>query len=337
MKKLKVAVVGAGKIAQIAHLPLLAEREDVELCAVCDVDQGKARAITEKFNIPHWYFVVDEMLKKEQPDAVHICTPSVYHYPMSMLALRKGIHVLVEKPISFKIEEARRLYDYAAQQGRVLMTSLYNRYRSDVQMLQQFVANGELGEIFYIKAGWLRRWEKEIQTSWYSEKKSSGGGVLMDMGTQLMDVALFITGMPKIKKVRMHAYQLHENIEVEDAALVILEAENGMSITIETSWKMFLEKDTIYTHVFGRQGSAKLNPLRIHKELHGNLVNVSPVSASSSRTRFKDAYARQIDTFIKAVRGETTGRSQKDDVLEMMRLMEALYTSAAEGREVELG
>ncbi|HHM01927.1 MAG TPA: Gfo/Idh/MocA family oxidoreductase [Caldithrix abyssi] len=336
MKKLKVAVVGAGKIAQIAHLPILAAREDVELCAVCDVDQGKARAITEKFNIPHWYFVVDEMIKKERPDAVHICTPSVYHYPMSWLALSKGIHVFVEKPISFKIEEALKLYDYAAGQKRVLMTSLYNRYRSDVRMLRQFIESGELGEIFYIKAGWLRRWEKEIHGSWYSEKKSSGGGVLMDMGIQLMDVALFLTAMPKIKKVRMHAYQLYENIEVEDAALVVLEAENGMTITIETSWKMFLEKDTVYTHVFGRKGSAKLNPLRIHKELHGNLVNVSPVSNSSTRSRFRDAYEHQIDAFIKAARGEAPERGQKDDVLEMMRLMEALYTSAAEGREVEL-
>ncbi|RMH65335.1 MAG: gfo/Idh/MocA family oxidoreductase [Calditrichaeota bacterium] len=336
MSKIKVAVVGAGKIAQVAHLPILSRRDDVELCAVCDVDQGKAKAITEKFNIPNWYFVVDEMLDRERPDAVHICTPSVYHYPMASLALSKGVHVLVEKPLAFTTDEARRLYQLAEKKNRLLVTSLYNRYRTEVTMLRRFIESGELGEIFYIKAGWLRRWEKDMVHTWYSDKKSSGGGVMMDIGIQLMDVALFVTSMPKIKKVRMHAYRLNENIDVEDAALAILEAENGMTLTIECSWKMFLEKDTVYTHIFGRKGSAKLNPLRVHKELHGSLVNVSPVIQQKTRDLFRQAYERQIDSFITGIKTGEKSNTSTEDVLEMIRLIDALYQSAAEGREVEL-
>ncbi len=336
MSKVKVAVVGAGKIAQVAHLPILAGRDDVELCAVCDVDKGKAGAITEKFNIPNWYYVVDEMLKKEQPDAVHICTPSVYHFPMASLALSKGVHVLVEKPLAFSVEEARKLFRQAEKKNLILMTSLYNRYRTEVEMLRQFIQNGDLGEIFYIKAGWLRRWEKNMENTWYSDKKSSGGGVIMDIGIQLMDVALFVIGMPRIKKVRMHAYRLNENIDVEDAALAVLETENGMTLTIECSWKMFLEKDTIYTHIFGREGAAKLNPLRVHKELHGNLVNVSPVIQEKTRDQFRKAYEKQIDVFINGIKSGVKSQDVSGDVLQMMRLIDALYLSAAEGCEIEL-
>ena len=334
MDKLKIAVVGAGSIAQVAHLPNWSKMEGVELVSICDVDKGKVNTLTEKFNIPRWYFVLDEMLRQEKPDALHICTPSLHHFPMAQLALSKGVNVLVEKPIALNAKDARKLNEYAVKNGLTLMVGMHNRFRDDVQILRNFLAQNELGEVFYIKAGWLKRWEKHELPGWHSEKKLAGGGVLMDLGLQLMDLAFFITNFPQLKKVRLYDYHLDPEMDVEDAALAVIETKSGQTITIEISWKMHLEKDTMYTHIFGKNGAAKLNPLRIHKEMHNNLVNVSPFHQTSKVDQFKKAYSRELKHFVKVLRGEEQNMSSGEDAFRIMIILDALYESAKRGEEV---
>lgn len=336
MDKLKIAVVGAGSIAQVAHLPNWAKMDDVELVSICDVDKGKVNNLTEKFNIPRWYFVLDEMLRREKLDALHVCTPSLHHFPMTQLALSKGVNVLVEKPIAFNAKDAHKLTDYATKNNLTLMVGMHNRFRDDVQILRNFLSQGELGEIFYIKAGWLKKWEKQPMSGWYSEKKSSGGGVLIDLGLQLMDLAFFITSFPKLKKVRLYDYHLNPEVDVEDAALAVIETESGQTITIEISWKMHLEKDTMYTHIFGKNGAAKLNPLRIHKEMHHNLVNVSPFNQTTKVDQFKKAYSRELKHFVRVLRGEEQNMSSGEDALRVMTILDALYESAKRGEEISI-
>lgn len=336
MDKLKIAVVGAGSIAQVAHLPNWSKMENVELVSICDVDKGKVNKLTERFNIPRWYFVLDEMLHQEKLDALHICTPSLHHFPMAQLALSKGVNVLVEKPIALNARDAQKLTDYAAKHNLTLMVGMHNRFRDDVQILRNFLAQGELGEIFYIKTGWLKKWEKHQMSGWYSEKKSSGGGVLIDLGIQLMDLAFFITNFPQLKKVRLYDYHLNPDMDVEDAALAVIETKSGQTITIEISWKMYLEKDTMYTHIFGKNGAAKLNPLRIHKEMHNNLVNVSPFHQTSKVDQFKKAYSKELKHFVKVLRGEEQSISSGEDALRVMKILDALYESAKRGEEVNI-
>lgn len=336
MDKLKLAVVGGGSIAQLAHLPNWVKMDNVELVALCDVDKGKVNSLTSKFNIPSWYYVLDEMLKSEKLDALHICTPSLHHFPMAYLALSKGVNVLVEKPIALNSADAYKLNEYAVKNNLTLMVGMHHRFRDDVQILRNFLAQDELGDIFYIKTGWLKKWDKREATSWLSEKKSSGGGVLIDLGLQLMDLAFFITNFPKLKKVRLYDYQLNPNIDVEDAALAVLETDKNQTITIEISWKMYLEKDTLYTHIFGKNGAAKLNPLRVHKEMHGNLVNVSPMHQDSNLDLFRRAYSKELKHFVRVVRGERENMSSAEDALKVMRVLDALYESAKRKEEVNI-
>lgn len=334
MDKLKVAVVGGGSIAQVAHLRNWSRISDVELVALCDVDKGKINSLTEKFNIPRWYFVLDEMLKREQLDALHICTPSLHHFPMAYLALSKGVNVLVEKPIALNSSDTKKLMDYAESKKLTLMVGMHNRFRDDVQILRNFLKQDELGDIFYIKTGWLKKWEKVGATGWFSEKKSSGGGVLIDLGVQLMDLALFITDFPELKKVRLYDYNLNPDFDVEDAALAVLETVHGQTITIEISWKMFIEKDTMYTHIFGKKGAAKLNPLRVYKEMHGNLINLSPMQQDIDVDQFKRAYSRELKHFVKVLRGNAENQSSPLDAYKVMKVLDALYESAKRGEEI---
>ncbi len=336
MKKMKVAVVGAGSIAQVAHIPVLKQLDDVEIVAICDVDKSKVSRITEKFEIPRWYYLIDNLLKNESLDAIHICTPNYYHFPMSYMALDGGVNVLVEKPIALNSREAEKLSTLARKKKLTLMVGMDNRFRQDVITARDFIRKGELGEVFYIKAGWIKKWERSDIQDWHGTKKSAGGGAFMDLGIQFLDLALFLTGMPKIKKVRLYDYSHNPDLDVEDGALAVIETVNKLTITIEVSWKMPLEHDMIYTNIYGKEGAAFLNPLRINKELHGNLVNVTPLSSKSNTPQFKRSFENEIRHFFKVMRGEEKNMSSPEEAIEIMRIVEALYESARKKEEVEL-
>jgi len=334
MDKLKVAVVGVGSIAQIVHLPILKKIDDVEVVAICDVDDNKVLKLTEKFDIPRWYSLVDNMVKREELDIVHICTTNHFHYPMSYVALNNGINVFVEKPIALNSADAGKIAKMAKEKGLHVMVGMQNRFRDDVSILKEFMEKDELGDIFYIKAGWLKKWSKSPLPSWQNSKNDAGGGVLIDMGTQMIDLALYLTGLPKIKSVQFYDYKINPELEVEDAALAVIHTVSGTTITIEISWRMHMENDMVYTHIFGKNGAAYLNPLRINKELHGNLVNVTPMLSESTADRYTKAYEREIRHFTKVVRGEEKNKSSALDAFYIMRIIEALYESGRTGHEV---
>ena len=336
MEKLKVAVVGGGSISQIAHLPVLKKLDDVEITAICDIDKSKVNVLSEKFDIPHWYYTIEDLFKNEMLDAVHICTTNLFHFPMSYLALKNGVHVLVEKPIAINAEDATNILTMANEKKRVVMVGMHNRFRDDVQTLQEFIKNDELGDIYYIKAGWLKSWSKNPVQSWVRKHNYAGGGVLLDIGSQLIDLALFLLDLPKIRSVRMYDYTVNPEAEVEEAALAVIETESHASITIEISWRMYMEDDMIYTHIFGKKGSAYLNPLRIQKELHGNLVNVTPMLGEKTTDRYKKAYEAEIKHFYGVIRKQEENLSSAKDAVYVMHILDALYQSAKEKKEIYL-
>jgi len=336
MDKLKAAIVGVGGHAQVAHLPVLQKMEEVEVVAVCDADKAKVSRITEKFKIPNGYSLIDNMLKKEQLDIIHICTPNYYHFPMSYLALDSGVNVLVEKPIALSSSDAAKLDKLAKEKKLTLMVGMDNRFRKDVGTLRNFISNDELGEIFYIKAGWIKKWERPDIQSWHGEKKASGGGAFMDLGIQLLDLAMYLTGMPKIRNVRLYDYSHNPDLEVEDGALAVIETVKGLTITIEVSWRMPLERDMIYTNIYGKNGAAILNPLRINKEMHGNLVNVTPLSPEGTSPQFKRYFENEIRHFVNVVLGKEKNMSTAGEAVKIMNIVDALYESARTKKGVVL-
>lgn len=337
MDKLKIAVVGAGSIAQVVHLPVLKSIDDVELVAICDVDEAKIMPLVDKFKIPRWYGQIDQLVKREHLDAIHICTSNHYHYPMAYLALKNNINVFLEKPIALNAADAQKLDELARAQGLEIMVGMQNRFRDDVQVLRDFIAKGELGEIFHIKSGWLKQYSRHTMSGWKTSRERAGGGVVLDLGSQLIDKILYLLGMPEIKSVRLYDYTLNPEYDVEDSALAMLETKQGTSIAIETSWRTHLEKDMIYTHVFGSKGAAYLNPLRINKEMHGNLVNVTPyTSQKSSADRFTKSYQTEIQHFVRLLRGEKQNFSSSADAVKIMRILDALYESGRTKKQIEL-
>jgi len=336
MEKVRVALVGVGGISQVVRIPALMKMDDVELVALCDIDEGKLGVVAEKYGINNVYFDMQQLIKSEKLDGIFICTPNTFHYPMALIALEQGIPALVEKPLALNYEQASRLVEKAEETKVALVVGMNNRFRDDAIILKDFLEKNELGKPFYVKCGWLRRWGRQPHQVWMNDRLISGGGVMMDMGIQLIDLSLWLIGKPAVKSVRSFVYNIFDNNDVEDSGLAVIETVDDVVITVEVSWRMHLEKDMNYTHVFGKQGGAFMNPLRLFKEMHGNLVNVTPVYTESNVDVFKSSFELEIRNFIEVIKGKTTPVTTARDGQYLMRIMDAIYESGRTGKQINL-
>ncbi|MGH7681592.1 MAG: Gfo/Idh/MocA family protein [Candidatus Eiseniibacteriota bacterium] len=334
-RPLRLGVIGVGVVAQVNHLPALKGRRDVEVVAISDDDVEKARMVAQHFGIGRSVADYEALLRMDEIDAVIIATPNHLHAPMTQAALGYGKHVLCEKPPARTLAEASQMADAAQKSGKVLMYAMNNRFRSDVAVLRRYLEREELGRILYAKTGWLRRRAERRGPGWYENKKSSGGGVLMDLGVQMLDLSLWLLGNPKVASVTAAKYMTDPRKDVEDTVAAFLVLEGGASLTLEVSWAVLLEKNFPYLNLFGTDGAALLNPFRIHKELNGTLLNVTP-ALESPKNIYKQSYEQELDHFLRCITHGETPMASAEEGREIMRIIDAIYQSAEARREVRL-
>jgi len=334
-KNLRIALVGVGAAAQINHIPAIRKTEGLEIAALCDRDPEKVARVAQKFGIPRSTTRIEELLEDEDIHALDICTPNFLHAPMATAALEAGKDVLCERPLARSAEEAAAMVKVARKNERILMCAVQHRFRQDAQLLKRFVEDGDLGELFLAKAGWLRQRTEWDSDEWRRQKRESGGGVVLDLGFQMLDQALWIMGSPKVEAVTASVHRQRKG-EVEDSATAFLRLAGGAAFTLELTFGLLMERDFAYVNLFGTGGAALLNPLRIHKGMHGALVNVTPTVATASN-QYKQSIEAQIAHFADALRKRTKPMGSAEEILPVMELMDAIYRSAEQGKEVRLG
>ncbi|MBI5464485.1 MAG: Gfo/Idh/MocA family oxidoreductase [Ignavibacteriales bacterium] len=334
MKKAKVAVVGLGTIGQNIHLPVLTRLNDAEVVAVCDLDKTKARVVAEKFGVSRWYVDYSAMLaEEEEVVGVDICTPTKSHRDMAVAALQAGKNVLVEKPLARSQTEANDIVETAKRKHLDLMVGMNNRFRPDAMILRSFIEDHALGKIFYAKAGWFRKLDS--QSAWFAMKEQSGGGVVLDLGIVMFDLAFWMMGYPEVKEVTATNYR-HSTKDVEDSSIVFMKMKNGSTLTIEASWSFESNSDFFYCDVFGTEGSGSLNPFRIVKRMHDSLVNVAPVVQESSQALFMKSYENELKHWVGSLRGVHPVLSTGEEAVYRMRIVDAIYKSAKMGKAVAI-
>jgi predicted dehydrogenase len=333
MEKLKIGVIGLGWVSQIFHLPTLKKLGDVEITAICDRDKSKAKYIGEKFGIAKTYTDYEEMLSKEDLNAVDICTPTDSHKNISMAALQKGLDVFVEKPIARHYAEALEISETAIKSKRKLMVGMNNRFRPDMMMLKSIIEAGELGNIFYAKAGWIKKLSSV--NPWLTQKDKAGGGVFLDLGLVTLDTLLWALNFPQIRRVNAVTYN-HTTKSVEDSCVTFFETQNNAALILEVSWSFQTVADSFYCDIFGTKGSSNLNPLRINKLISGNIVSVSPTKLETQQNISKKSYENELKHFVGAAKGLHPIISTAEEAVQRMKVVEAVYKSAKLKKEVVL-
>jgi predicted dehydrogenase len=328
----RVALLGLGAIAQVVHLPILSQLDGADLVGVCDDDFAKARAIAGRFGIPRVFRDDDEVFAADDIDALVICTPSHMHEAQAIAALESGKHVLVEKPLALDAAAAQRVIDAANRTGKAVMVAMNNRYRPDAMALKPFADGGELGDVFLVRGAWLNRKVRVLRPTWRHKKATAGGGAMMDLGVQTLDLALWLMGFPKVDSIVCHTHH-SPGFEVEDTAAMILRLAGGAGISLTVSWSLVAERDRHYLRVLGTRGSGAISPLAVYKEMETGLIDVTPSLPPGRENPYTASYRHELQHFVRVVRGEEQVAVPREQV-ELMRIVALAYRSAAEQREV---
>ena len=333
---LRLGVVGAGAVLQVAHLPVLKKLKSVQVAALCDADLPKARALASRYGIPSVYDDIEDLLASEALDALLVCTPNHLHEPHILAGLSAGLHVLCEKPMALSGASAQRLIRASERSGRVLMVGMNHRYRPDVQTLRSFIHGGELGELDSIRAAWYVARPARAPLGWRQRREESGGGVMFDLGLTMLDLALWIAGDPAPARVTASLSSAGRGERaVDQSGSAFLVTETGLSIYIDVTWRHIGEGEYFGAGVRGARGAASLNPLKVWKEMHGTVHDVSPTGSGQREGAYPASFRAQWAHFLAATRGEAAPPSLQDQVT-VLKTIEAIYRSAAEGRDVSL-
>jgi predicted dehydrogenase len=358
-KKLKVAVIGCGGIANGKHLPSLFRlKETVELVAFCDIIVERAEKAKEKYGAPEAKVYEDykELLEDESIDVIHVCTPNASHAPITIASLEAGKHVMCEKPMAKTAADARAMLEAAKRTGKKLTIGYQNRFRADSRYMKTVAESGALGEIYFAKAHAIRR--RAVPT-WgvFLDEEKQGGGPLIDIGTHALDLALWMMNNYKPKIVLGTAYHKLSQREnaanawgpwdpkkftVEDSAFGMITFENGATIVLESAWALnTLDVKEAKVTICGSEGGADMDKgLRINGEEHSRLYT-REVELSSGGVAFYSG-ASENDSELEAAAWVDAILNDKDPVvlpeqaLVVSEILEAIYESSKTGKAIYL-
>lgn len=330
----RLGIIGAGAISQVVHLPIFAERKDVDLVALADADVHKAETLSRRFGVP-LVMGADDLLDFDEIDAVVICTPNAIHEEMAIAALESGKHVLLERPAAATSKGVVRVLAAAERASRVLTIGLPHRYRPEAIALRSFVEGGELGDLYSMRGSWLTRSMPMSRSTWRRDPGVAGGGALVDLGIPALDLSMWIVGFPTAKRVS--CVVASGDGEVEHSATLMIETTEGIAFSLEVTNRLFAGEDRYYVRVMGSEGSGSLPPLEVYKQLGGRPIEVTPRQPlpRGRENAYMNAYRRLLDHFVRCVSGVST-TSLPTEQVHVMEIIEAAYRSAESGREVEV-
>ena len=329
---IRVGVVGAGAIAQLAHLPLLSKLRGAQLVALCDNDRPKARALADRFDVPDVFTDIEDLLEFDELDAVVVATPNHLHEPHVLAALAAKVHVLCERPLSLSARGVERILAAATRVDRKVFVANNHRFRSDVQALDRFLRGGELGKLTGIRAGVYQ--PRIRHEGWRARRAEAGGGAFFDQGLPMVDLAMWLADYPAPVRVWAHMDRPRGSA-VEESALVTLECDTGVAFTFDISWAYVGYEERWWFETLSSRGSARLAPLRVVKELNAKPTDVSPGGAAARENSFNQSYRAELAHFLSVVSEETPYEAPTDQII-LHKVIEAAYRSADEGKEVKL-
>ena len=253
MKTTRWAVIGAGGIADRRAIPGMLLDPQNELVAVMDLNAATAEKVAAKYNVPHWFTNAEEMLDSVTCDAVYIATPVFSHYIHAMMALGKGVHVFMEKPISLNYAEGAEILEAAKKAGKQLSIGYMMGYHSLHQTARNLIQSGKLGQVHSVRMQFTC-WYPDIPGAWRQKKALSGGGCIMDLAVHCMELFSKLTG-DEIAECKSYFATSSFNYEVEDTAVIIFKSKGGILGHIDVNFNVPDSCAASKLEVYGTDGS----------------------------------------------------------------------------------
>ncbi|MDI9643812.1 MAG: Gfo/Idh/MocA family oxidoreductase [Candidatus Verstraetearchaeota archaeon] len=243
MPKIRVALVGCGNVALSSHLPSLIRLKDmVSVVAVSDTDLKRAESASKKFGIRSFYRSWEEMIVREEPDLVHICTPPDSHAQVSVGALERGCHVMVEKPMATTLKECDEMIGAASKSGRMLCVAHNQRFHPCFLRARKMIAGGELGEVLDVRITHQLRKSVYLDPEHWVHR--IGGGFFLENFPHPIYLAISLLG--RVDLLSAEACRLNDHLAIpHDTFRVALQGGNARCMILVSfgggSWNYTVE------------------------------------------------------------------------------------------------
>ena len=349
-----VAVVGCGRIAKSAHFPALTKIENVFIKYACDLIEEKAEAVRKEYGEKIGEVITDYKIALADPevDAVYVLTPNYAHYTVTMDALDAGKHVFCEKPVTVNYKLAKEMCDKSEAVGKKLVIGVCNRYHRSVERLAEMNRNGEFGKLYHVYCSFRSFRSIPGLGGAFTDKKQSGGGVLIDWGIHFLDLILYILGGAKLETLTCDAYSemakdmksyRYKSMWAEDTS----DVENGVndvddfvsgyirtdkaSISFNGAWAQNIDQNEMFVDFLGDKGGARLKYCN-----QFTFTDAETLESKQSDHEIPDMYLCEDKDFIESIHSGAETRNSIKAVLESARLLDRLYASAEARRELEV-
>jgi predicted dehydrogenase len=315
-KKLRFGMIGAGGIAQV-YAQAFENCDSARLVAVADTRSSAAAALGSRYGCRS-YSSYQDMASQLDLDAVVVCTPPVTHPEICLDFIRRGVHVLCEKPFCIDPESARVLRDVAGKMHVTLTMASKFRYVEDVVKAKRIVTSGILGDIILFENVFTSR--VDMSSRWNSDPKISGGGVLMDNGTHSVDLMRYFLG--PLAEVQVVEGKRNQQLEVEETVHIFARSLGGVMGIIDLSWSINKELDS-YIRIYGTGGTLVVG---WKESKYRESSNTEWVVFGNGYDKVQ-AFRSQIDNFSRSVEGKENLLINADDAVASVEVIAAAYTA----------
>lgn len=348
-----IAIIGCGRIANFAHLPALSKQDDVRIKYACDIILEKAEKAKKDF--PKIENVIEDYhdaLNDPEVEAVFILVPNYEHDRISIDALRAGKHVLCEKPIAVNYTKAKKMEEEAKKANKILNIGVCNRYSAPVATLAKYNKEGRFGRIFHVDCSFSCCRSIPGLGGPFTDSSKSGGGVLIDWGVHFLDLILYVLGGAKIETVSADTYSelakdmksykywdmwAKDTSDIENGVNDVEELISGYvrtdkaSISLKGAWAQNVCADDMYIDFHGTKGGARLKYGGQFTFFNGETLEETP-----SNIEIPNMYEVEQRSFFDSIATGIPDKGYISNVIEVAKLMDELYASAKEHKELSI-
>ncbi|MBR0190379.1 MAG: Gfo/Idh/MocA family oxidoreductase [Clostridia bacterium] len=342
MDKLRIAVIGVGRIS-VMHLGAIKYLKDIaELVAVCDIKTDRAKETAGKYGCRAYTDYI-EMLDKEKPDAVHICTPHYLHTPMARACFEKGIAVLTEKPMGIGYEDCLKTVEMAERKNILYGVIFQCRYNDSSVLVKKAVASGKLGKIESVVSTltWSRPDSYYSESDWKGTWDKEGGGVFIDQVIHSLDLANWIIDDEIVSIGASIANRGHKTVTVEDTAEGMIEYKNGVKYGFYCMNNYGCD-EPVAIKFFAEKGKAFLTYDYAYIEYNNGSTERAETTApdvvyGGGKDYWGFMHVRQIEQFYKALQGKERLEISAREALKTQKIINSIYESAKSGEKIIFG
>lgn len=339
-RKIRMALVGCGRISNKHFEAIEKHKDDIELVAVCDSNNILANEYAEKYKVPA-YQRLEELLSNENIDLVSLCTPSGLHSKQTVLCAEHGAHVMTEKPMATRWKDGLRMVRACDTAGVYLFVVKQNRCNATLQLLKHAVEQNRFGKIYMVQVNvfWTRPQEYYDSSAWRGTWEFDGGA-LMNQASHYVDLLDWLIG--PVQSVQAMTGTLARNIEVEDTAVMNVQWRSGaigsMNVTMLTYPRNLEGSITI----LGEKGTVKLGGVAVNEFQHWEFADKDPDDDKVKNANYETTsvygfgHPAYYENVIATLRGEAKPLTDGREGLRSLELLIAAYMSARDGKQISL-